>query len=266
MKTLHIYWKLIGISLRSRMQFRADFLVGLISVIALNAINLATIGVLLNQFHSLSGWTIWEIVFLYSIWVLAHSIFSMLFWHMDDLEFYITQGTFDIFLLRPISPFIQFIGRDINYMGFADILVGITGLSIALENLRIQMSVWHWAYMVVIVLSGTIIEFSITLLLACVAFWTGRSSSSINTVMEVNMAIQRYPVDMYGRWFQLFVTCILPVAFINYYPAKLLLGKSNPGDTWYWLNYLSPFVAIFLLGISAKFWKRALKQYSSSGG
>jgi ABC-2 type transport system permease protein len=263
--TLRMYTKLIGISFRSRMQFRTDFIVGLVSVVLLNAFSLATIAVVLSRFQNLAGWTIWEIVFLYSLWVLGHSLFSLLFWHLEDLDYYIIQGTFDMFMIRPIDPFLHFLGSEINYTGFADMLVGAVGMVIAFNHLTIPWGVWQSVYLVVVVLSGTLIEFSITLALACTAFWTGRSANSINAVMQVSFVIQRYPVDMYGRWFQIFVTCLLPVAFINFYPARLLLGKIVPGEPWYWLSYISPLVALTLLGLAAALWKRALRQYSSTG-
>ena len=266
METLRMYFKLLGISLRSRMQFRTDFFVGMISVVLLNVFSLATIGVVLNQFQSLAGWSIWEIVFLYSLWMLGHSLFSLLFWHMEDLEFYLIQGTFDMFLVRPISPFLQFLGREINYTGVADLLVGVAGMAVALGQLNIHWNAAQAGYLVVVILAGCLIEFSITLCLACIAFWTGRSASSINTVMQVSFVIQRYPVDMYGTWFRVFATCVVPVAFINYYPARLLLGKVTPGDPWGWLSYLSPAVALALLYLASRVWKRAIRQYSSAGG
>jgi ABC-2 type transport system permease protein len=266
METLRMYFKLLGISFRSRMQFRADFIVGMISVLVLNVFSLATIGVVLNQFHSLAGWTIWEIVFLYSLWMLGHSLFSLLFWHMDDLEFYLLQGTFDMFLVRPISPFLQFVGREINYTGVADILVGIAGMAVAFGKLNIHWNGWQIGFLLIVILAGCLIEFAITLSLACIAFWTGRSATSINTVMQVSFVIQRYPVDMYGTWFRIFATCVVPVAFINYYPAKYLLGKIAPADPWGWLSFFSPIVALTLLWLASRVWKRAIRQYSSAGG
>ncbi|HMN59619.1 MAG TPA: ABC-2 family transporter protein, partial [Anaerolinea sp.] len=75
-----------------------------------------------------------------------------------------------------------------------------------------------------------------------------------------------YPVDMYGTWFRVFATCVVPVAFINFYPARLLLGKVTPGDPWGWLSYFSPAVALALLYLASRVWKRAIRQYSSAGG
>lgn len=266
METLRMYIRLIGISFRGRIQFRADFLVGLVSVITLNAFSLLTIGVVLGQFKAIAGWTLWEIVFLYCLWLLGHSLYSMLFWHIDELEYYLIQGTFDMFLVRPLSPMLQFLGREINYVGFADILVAVSGLVLSTRTLGLQLEGWHFAYLAVIAVSGALIELTLTLMLACIAFWTGRSAASIGTVLTVSFVIQRYPVDMFAQWFRVFVTCLLPVAFLNFYPAQLLLGKVQPGQPWAWLSYMPPVVALILIGLTAVVWKNGLRQYNSAGG
>jgi len=73
-------------------------------------------------------------------------------------------------------------------------------------------------------------------------------------------------VDMFATWFRVFVTCLLPVAFINFYPARLLLGKAIPGEPWAWLSYMPPVVALILVGLTAQVWKKGIRQYSSAGG
>ena len=97
--------------MQSRMQYRADFITGVISVVVLNVVNLGLIAILVSRFTHLNGWNIWEMVFLYSLWLLGHSIFSFFFWHIRTLEDYLVQGTFDQFLIRPASAFILFLGR-----------------------------------------------------------------------------------------------------------------------------------------------------------
>ena len=61
---LRLYFLLVGIAIRSRMQYRADFLVGIMGVIVLNVVNLSLIWVMISRFQSLGGWTFWEIVML----------------------------------------------------------------------------------------------------------------------------------------------------------------------------------------------------------
>jgi ABC-2 type transport system permease protein len=265
METLRLYFKLIRIAFQARLQFRADFITGAVSVIFMNAINLSVIGVVLYRFQSLAGWSIWEIVFLYGLWVLGHSLFSLLFWHFDDLELYITEGTFDQFLTRPLSPFVQFLGREVNYTGIADLIVGLATFSLAMRQLGLHWPLLLWGFLLLAVLSGTLIELTLTLIFSSIAFWTGRSAASVGTVMRFSYQVQQYPLDMFGRGFRVIVTCFIPVAFMNYYPARLLLGKIPAGDPWGWLSFLSPLVALALVGVASLVWQRGLRQYSSSG-
>jgi ABC-2 type transport system permease protein len=52
---------------------------------------------------------------------------------------------------------------------------------------------------------------------------------------------------------------------MNYYPSLILLNKIDPGSAG-WLGYLSPMVALLLVGITAGIWHLALRRYSSAGG
>jgi ABC-2 type transport system permease protein len=251
--------------MQSRMQYRADFITGIISILILNAVSLGLISILVGRFVHLNGWGIWELVFLYSLWMLGHSIYSLLFWHFNTMEEYIVQGTFDHFLLRPFSPLVQFLGREIQYMGVGDILVGVAGISLSFTKLGLHWGLAQWAFFVIAVLSGTIIEMALAWIIACLSFWTGRSLTASFIVMRLNLLVQQYPVDIFGTWFRVIVTGLIPVAFINYYPSLMLLGKEGKLEQGAYLTYASPFVAIALILIASFIWKMALSRYTSSG-
>lgn len=266
MNAVQLYFRLIRISMQARLQYRVDFIMGILNVVAMNAINLGLIGILVYRFVDLNGWSIWELFFLYCLWLLGHCFYSLFFWHFWEMEEYLVQGTFDQFLLRPASVFIQFLGREVQYIGFADMLVAVVGLALAYINLELQWGLASWIFFFAVVLSGTVIETALTLIMACISFWTGRSSMAIDLIMEFNVLVQHYPIDIFGRWFRLIVTGVIPVAFMNYYPALILLGKSDPQSPWLWLGYMSPVVALILATIASTVWRLALKHYSSSGG
>lgn len=266
METLRMYFKLVGMAFKSMTQFRIDFLVGVGGVIALNGVNLLAISVILGRFHDLAGWTVWEIVFLYGIWMVGNSLYSLLFLHLSALENYIVEGTFDRFLVRPLSPFLQLLGEEVNMNGIADALFGVASLGLAISHLNLHFGLAKGAYMLAALVSAALIELGITLAIASLAFWTGRSAALLYTANQLNWNMtQQYPLEMFGRWFRVFVTVFIPVAFLNYYPARWLLGKTTPGDPLYWLSFLSPLVALVLLGIGELVWKKGLQQYSSTG-
>jgi ABC-2 type transport system permease protein len=265
-ETLVLYGKLLGIAFKSLTQFRADFLIGIAGIITMNGINLLAIGVILERFHDLAGWTVWEIVFLYGLWMTGNSLFSLLFFHLTFLEEYIVQGALDKFLVRPASPFLQLLAADVNLNGIADVIFGLATLGMAMSNLQLRFDAGQWLFLAVMLVSGALIEAGMTLALSSVAFWTGKSAALVFTVNQLNWNMtQQYPLEMFGRGFQVLVTCFIPVAFINYYPARWLLGKTTPGDPWYFLSFLSPLVAAILLAIAALVWQKGLRQYNSTG-
>ena len=103
-------------------------------------------------------------------------------------------------------------------------------------------------------------------MIACIAFWTGRSRRANQLVMQVNVMVQYYPVDIFGAVFRVIVTGLIPVAFMNYYPALMLLNKLDRIGDWWFLAYMSPVVVAIMIGLAMGVWRLALRQYSSSGG
>jgi ABC-2 type transport system permease protein len=167
--------------------------------------------------------------------------------------------------LRPASVFIQYIGREVQYIGFADMFVALVGLGVAYFKLDLHWSLGLWLFIPLVVISGTVIEMTINLMVACISFWTGRSSIALDMVMEFNVLVQHYPIDIFTTWFRIVVTGLIPVAFMNYYPALILLGKIEKTNAP-WIGFLSPVVALLLAGLTSIVWKFAMRRYSSSGG
>jgi ABC-2 type transport system permease protein len=261
-----LYFRLIRVAVQARLQYRADFLTGVAGVILLNLVNLGLIGIMVSRFRHLNGWTLWEMVFLYCLWLLGHSLYSFFFWHIRALEDYLVEGTFDQFLMRPASPFVLFLGREVQYFGVADLMFAVSGLSLAYRNLNLHWTGMEWLFFGAAVIAATLIETTLVLMITCISFWTGRSRRASQLLNRLNLMVQHYPVDIFGYAFRVIVTGLIPVAFMNYYPSLMLLGKLDPGSPWGWLGYMSPVVALTLVMIASGVWHLAIGHYSSSGG
>jgi ABC-2 type transport system permease protein len=219
---------------------------------------------LISRFQALAGWNYWEIVMLYATWLLSHSVYAVFFWHLAFLEEDILHGRFDQFLVRPCSPLIQFLAREVNYMGFADIIFATTAFILAYSNLDLHWSPAKWGFFALALASSLVIETTIAWIIGSIAFWTGRSRALFFVALRFSVLSQQYPLDIFGQWYRVFVTGFLPVAFMNYYPLTVLLGKQNALDTPL-LGFLSPAVALVLLLITLFVWKKGLAAYTSSG-
>jgi ABC-2 type transport system permease protein len=69
----------------------------------------------------------------------------------------------------------------------------------------------------------------------------------------------RFPTDIYQKGIQAILTFTIPVVVLVTVPAKALMGLLS----WQWVIFSFLISGIFLLG-SLKFWKYALRQYSSA--
>lgn len=261
---LNLYCKFVTIAIRSRMQYRSDFLTGILGVFILSGVNIALIAVLLGRFKSLQGWGFWDIVLLYGMWLICHSINAMFFWHLSTLEDDIVHGRLDQYLTRPCSPLLQFLGREFNYVGVADLLFGITAFATAYTRLSLAWKPLDWGYFAAAIVFGAAIEISIILILASTSFWLGRSRALLGVVLQVSHLTPQYPLDIFGYSVRVFITAFVPFAFMNYYPLTVLLGKPNALGVW-WVPFIAPLNATVLAMLGYTLWRRGLAVYTSTG-
>jgi ABC-2 type transport system permease protein len=261
---LHLYGKFVAIAVRSRMQYRSDFLTGILGVFILSGVNIALIAVLLGRFQSLQGWGFWDIVLLYGMWLICHSVNAMFFWHLATLEDDIVHGRLDQYLTRPASPLLQFIGREFNYIGVADLLFGLVAFSTAYIRLGLAWTLPQWGYFALAIVFGALIEISIILLFSSASFWIGRSRALLGVVLQVSHLTPQYPLDIFGYGVRVFITAFVPFAFMNYYPLTVLLGKPNALGIW-WVPFIAPLTAAVLATLAYTAWRRGLAVYTSAG-
>jgi ABC-2 type transport system permease protein len=74
-----------------------------------------------------------------------------------------------------------------------------------------------------------------------------------------------YPIDIYGKGIQSILTFILPYSFVNYFPARLLLGA---GDYTFFsksFDYLTLAVGVVAFCAAYLFWTVSVRKYKSTG-
>ena len=264
LEDLKLYASFLRLAIHTRMQYRSDFFIGFFGVIFSNLANLMLIWVILEKFSALAGWSLYEVALLYAIWLMSHGINALFFWNLLGLENYVVDGSFDQYLLRPMNPFLQFIAREINFMGFGDIVLGVSVFIISYNHLHLSWSATEFLWLFIVILSGTTIGVSIFIIFSSVSFWTGRSNSLFKIGLRFQQLGQRYPLDIFGQWYKVFVSLFYPIAFVNYYPLAGLLSKPNALNMPI-LAYLSPLVAMILVLLSIVVWHFGLNNYGSTG-
>ncbi|MDD3411282.1 MAG: ABC-2 family transporter protein [Eubacteriales bacterium] len=258
-----MYGLLLRTGARSMAQYRADFWIGFAGVVLLNAANLVQLGVVSWRFQSVDGWSAAELMVLYGMCMVSWSLYSIFFKNLNNLESEILSGAFDRYLLRPVSPFLQLVGGDVRYTGLCDTLLGLALVICGCAGEGARWGVGQCLWFVLLVLCGGAIMVCIQTMISCAAFWIAKSSALRSITTHVYMLVQRYPISIFGAPLRVLVTAILPVAFLNYYPASFLLGKATEPP---WLAAASPLVAVVFALLARLMWKKGLRRYNGAGG
>lgn len=257
---LELYWLFLKQRFKILLEYRMNFLIGASSTVAEQAGGLLTIWVVMSQIPNLQGWSLYQVMFIYGMVVLAKSINHMF---ADNLwvigQQYIRSGGFDRFLVRPINPLFHLLADRFCHDGIGNFLVGLSLVVISIRALGIVVTPLLALYLVIAVLSGGIIFIALNLITCTSAFWIIESVPVTRMVFEMH-EFAKFPLTIYQRSIGLLLTWVIPYGFASFYPAAFLMGKDVGIYTW-----LGPLVAAVLLLIAYRVWLFGLLHYAGTG-
>jgi ABC-2 type transport system permease protein len=252
----------VKLNIKTWMEYRADFLIGIIAMFLSNLTSIVFFWVIFQNIVEMNGWTFWQLIFLTGLSTLTVGIWHAFMVGVSPwrIERYIRNGTFDRTLIQPVNTFIYLIISNIDDDGFGDLIAGflilyfgatMSGISLTLGNILLLGS---------FVLGALLIFFSITLFISSLCFWIVRSGA----IGEILWSLMRFidlPLDVYNPFITFIFTFIIPIGFINFYPAEFFLGKG----LYMQFAYLTPIIGIISFIIAYNFWKFGINNYTSTG-
>ena len=256
-------WKKgLELNIKTRMIYKLDFVVGILAMALSNVAAVAFFWIIFQHIPLLNGWAFEEVLFLsgmtmtiFGIW---HVFFSgASFWHLDWM---IRRGEFDRLMLQPIRPLIYMELTRIDDDGLGELITGLAVLWYASSAVGMTWSILNIITLLVFLLSGTLIVFSLILATTSASFWIVRGSA-LGEILYRLIDIIEYPLNIFNPVIMLFFTFVIPLAFVSYYPAQLLLEKGMTAG----LAYAAPFVAVLSFAVANYLWKKGLKNYTSTG-
>jgi ABC-2 type transport system permease protein len=176
----------------------------------------------------------------------------------------IRDGTFDLILVRPLPSLLQVVASDFSLRRVGKILQGAGVLVYALLHVDVEWSVPRAALLPLAIASGAVIYAAVWIALATIAFWIVDAIEFVNAFTYGGSFLSQYPISIFGRWLRGLVLFVLPLAFVAYFPVRLLLDKDGIGPAE--LGYASPLVAVVAALVAYAVWERAVRRYRSAGG
>lgn len=254
------YMRALSLHLKSELEYRTSFIFSFISQIVIFFSYYFVILSLFSRFNNIKGFTLYEVLLCFAIIQFGYSFNEVFARGLDKFDDLIIQGGFDRLLLRPKSIIIQVLYNESDFVKTSRLLHALIILVIALTHLSIKWNILKVICLLLMMVSATIIFFSIFLLAASYCFITVQGLEVRNVFTDGGKHMAQYPIGIFSKGFIYFFTFIIPYAFVNYYPLLYVLGKRN--NILYAFSplllfvYVIPCIIVFYLGV---------KRYSSVG-
>lgn len=261
MKYFRIYKTFLAQYFKVLMEYRFDFFIGLFSFFIIQSTSILFLYLVFQRIPALNGWSYNQILFIYgfaqiprgidhlftdNLWLLARNI--------------IKDGSFDRYLLRPLSPLFQVLSERFQTDAFGELILGIGLFTYGYQQLGLHFTAFEWLKYGVVVIAGVFIYTSIKMICASVAFWTKKSMSLLFVTYQL-ADFTNYPIDVYNGFIKNLLTFVVPFAFVSFIPASEFLGKAY----YQHASLLAILVASVLFAFATWLWRQGLKVYESAG-
>lgn len=263
---LRLYAYYIKIFLKSKAEYRVGFFLALLSNAYSYVITYVSVWVIIQAVGTIAGWNRYEITLLYALNLLSSSLASVLLWYnVFNLSNLIVSGELDVILIRPRPVFSQLIWQRFGDTALAQVFVSIIFVVVCFANSNELLTGFKIIYTIIAIISGAMIQSAVMIVVGTINFWTIKSNEIGKMIYYDLRSLAQYPLDIYPKCIKYLLTFALPWAFVNYYPALIILGK---GESLFEKNcgLLTPVVGIILLIGSIRFFQFGLKNYMGIGG
>ena len=189
-----------------------------------------------------------------------HGFFFSFFHHRD----YVRNGEFDRMLVRPVHPLLQIMASSLDLSAIGEFLPGLVLFFLTCSRAAISWNLANVAFLVVVVLSGAVIEWAVYLFFSTFDFWL-EGVEGLHWIPDAfRDSTLYYPAHIYSRALVAFITFVFPYAFIAYYPT-LHFFQVEAGTFPVAFAYGTPVIALVATAIAVAFWSFGLRHYQSTG-
>jgi ABC-2 type transport system permease protein len=266
MNAIRLYGRYVRASLSSQMQYPTSFVLTSLGAFLATGVDFIALWALFARFKQVAGWHFGEVALFYGVIGVSFALADGLTRGFDVFsEQFVKTGNFDRVLVRPRSTVLQLLGHEFRATRIGRLLQAAVVWVIAA---RLTTIAWTWDVWVTLgfaVAGGVALFAGILVLQATLAFWTTESLEIANTLTYGGVEAAQYPLDLYARWFRSFLTFVVPIACVSYFPVAAVLGRADRTGVPPGLLRLTPALGFVFLGIALWVWRFGVRHYTSTG-
>ncbi len=257
---MKLYFKYVAMQLKAELEYKKAFALSLFFKM-LSAISaLISIVFLFDKFGSIAGYSFEDVLICFVMSFLGFSLAECFFRSFDHFDRILSDGEFDRLLVRPRSIILQVLGVEVEFNRIGRAVVAIAIFIVLLIKRPELLQPDKAIALLLMIIGNVVIYAALFILKAGITFFTVQGLEIMNIFTDGARDLTQYPLNIYQEWIQKFLTFILPIALVNYYPLLYVIGKSN--NKFY---IILPIVAMLFIIPCYGVWRIGLKRYKSIG-
>lgn len=269
---IHLYFRYISMSIKSRLTYKTDTIIGIFGFIVTNTINFLALYLTISSVNIIDGYTIENLIFLYGLCLIPKGIDHILtdnLWTLSQKM--VRLGQLDKYLIKPLNTFFQIIAETFQLEGFGEIILGIIFLSIFAPAQNVIWSFNNILGLIIAELLSCFLFLDLKSITSFTAFWLKKSNHIMNTVYNI-CDTARYPSILNIKIVKEILLYIIPYSLFLFCPIACLLNPSEKTNLIFGIemnifqvNLILLSYIIILSSIAIIEWKIGIKKYESAG-
>ncbi len=245
--------------------YRTSFVVMTAASFVITGVDFVAILVMFGNVDALGGFGLGQIAFLYGATAVCLGIADVVVGNVERLGRHVRLGTFDAMMVRPVGVFAQVCANEFALRRLGRIAQGVVILAWSLTVVDVTWDPARVAMLGSLVVCGTAIFLGLFVLGASFQFVSTDASEVANAFTYGGNTMTQYPLTIYPTEVVKALTFLVPVAFVNWYPALFILDVPDPLGLPEWLRFAAPVAAVVVCSLAALAWRTGVRRYRSTG-
>ena len=265
MDTVKLYWKSMGILLKSQLQYPASFIMQTFAQLVMEGGELLAVILIVDRFDSLNQWMPGDLYFFFGMMSVTFYLTEFLGRGVTGaFPSMVRSGQLDTLLLRPRGVLTQVLCSAIDPRRVACIAVGTAALILGSKMAGVEWTLLKALALTEAVLLGVMLVLGLFLIEAVLCIHSVKSVELTNALTYGGRSACQYPIDIFPRPLRVLFTVVAPFALTLHVPAAYILGKPLYG--WpAWTAFVTPLAGAAAFWILYAVFQKAMKFYRSTG-
>lgn len=255
-----IYNRILLQDLKSKMSYRADFVISMFGMIFTNIAGAFSFWLIFQNFQAINGWSYYEILFLYGFSLMSLTPVQCIFDNNWNLRNYVYSGDFIKYCFRPINLFFYYQSELFDVKGIGQFFFGLGIFVYSWKKLSIICTPTAIIKTIIFLTAASLVMIAMQNAAAATCFWLTNSFYILDLTQKFK-DYARYPITIFDSTFRFIFTFVIPIAFIAYYPCIPILRPEEAS----FLSWTSPLWGLLFFLISYKFWMYGATNYQGTG-